>query len=60
MTNYTYTTERECRRAFRDEIAPSIPANDRAALDEAFNNWTDSLCKSGQISERAYNNWTRN
>ena len=29
--------------------------NDGAAWRESFNNWTDSLCKGGQICDAAYN-----
>lgn len=52
-------TLREARKMFRDEIAVNIPKNDTAALNEAFNNWTDSLAKNGEITERQYNTWTR-
>lgn len=52
-------TLREARKMFRNEIAVNIPKNDRAMLDEAFNNWTDALCKDGTITERQYNTWTR-
>ena len=31
---------------------PDIPAR-----SEAWNNWTDSLCKSGAISDWQYENW---
>jgi len=26
---------------------------------EAWNDWTDSLCKANQISDWQYNNWTQ-
>lgn len=31
---------------------------DRTALREAWNNYTDSLCKDGMITERQYETWT--
>ena len=31
---------------------------DWPARREAWNNWTDSLCKDGQISDWQYENWS--
>jgi len=31
---------------------------DECARREAFNNWTDAMCKDGQISDWQYENWT--
>lgn len=31
---------------------------DKVALREAWNNYTDSLCKDGMITERQYETWT--
>ena len=31
---------------------------DEPARCEAFNNWTDAMCKDGQISDWQYDNWT--
>jgi len=31
---------------------------DIPARSESFSNWTDSLCKNGEISEWQYMNWT--
>lgn len=52
-------TLREARKTFNDEIAKYIRKDDEAALNEAFNNWTDALCKDGDITERQYDTWTR-
>lgn len=52
-------TLRQARKTFKDEIAVNIPKNDRAMLDTAFNDWTDSLHKNGEITDRQYNTWTR-
>ena len=32
---------------------------DWPARREAWNNWTDSLCKDGQISDWQYENWSQ-
>lgn len=57
------TTQREARRIFNEEIRPYVIARygprDRPALDEAWNDWTDSLHKDRVISARAYDRWTR-
>ena len=31
---------------------------DWPARSEAWNNWTDSMCKNNQISDWQYNNWS--
>ena len=51
-------TDRELMQAFVDAIAPVVVEQygaDQVALDEAFNNWTDSLRRDEQITERQYN-----
>jgi hypothetical protein len=42
---------------FTADFLPSIPADDSIMQREAFNNWTDSLCKDGQITIYQYENW---
>jgi rubredoxin len=56
---------------FKDEVLPMVrkiyerPLGeydrdgriDTVARSEAWNNWTDSLCKEGVISAHAYENW---
>ena len=49
---------------FTNEILPMIQENfeqdgipDIPARCEAWCNWTDSLCKDGQISDWQYDNW---
>jgi len=37
---------------YEQDGEPDIPAR-----SEAWNNWTDSLCKSGVISDWQYENW---
>ena len=50
---------------FREDILPMIVQayeldgfRDGPARCEAWCNWTDSLCKDGQISDWQYMNWT--
>ena len=55
-------TLREARREFNLYVRPFVEKqhpNDKVALDLAFNDWTDSLAKNGEITERQYNTWTR-
>ena len=52
-------TLREARKIFKKEIAPYLPDQGRATLDTAFNDWTDSLAKNGEITEKQYMTWTR-
>lgn len=49
----------QARKTFRDEIAVNIPKNDIPALNMAFNDWTDSLHRDGQITDKQYNTWCR-
>lgn len=56
-------TQDALRARFKEEIEPLVVeqygADDEIALNEEFNNWTDSLCKDGEISQYVYNNVTR-
>jgi hypothetical protein len=55
-------TKREALQQFKSEILPEVikkyGKNDKVAIREAWNNWTDYLCKDGQITAKQYNNWT--
>jgi len=46
---------------FRDEVAPGILAAygpcDAPAFAQAWNDWTDALCKEGEIPDTEYSNW---
>jgi hypothetical protein len=55
----TAMTLKEARKYFKENIAPKLPDQGRATLDTAFNDWTDSLAKNGEITERQYNTWCR-
>jgi hypothetical protein len=53
-------------RFFEDEMMPGIRfteaqqnvEHDGPLRCETWNNWTDSLCKDGQISDWQYENWS--
>lgn len=52
--------KREADKIFRQEIRPEIIRKhglDRPMIREAWNNWTDSLCKDRQITQRQYDRW---
>ena len=56
--------DRACEQ-FEAEILPFIQEQyeqdgepDWPARREAWNNWTDMLCKDGLISDWQYNNWS--
>lgn len=53
--------ESELSDKFDEEMAPSVikqyGADDEPALFEAFNNWSNSLCKDGEIHPEQYNQY---
>lgn len=55
------SSEEELSELFDQEIAPLVIAeygkDDEPAMNEAFNNWADSLYKEGDIHEEQYNNY---
>ena len=66
MTNLdTVMTRDEAIEIFDNHILPLVKQNmeqdgvpDIPARCEAFNNWTDAMCKDGQISDWQYENWS--
>ena len=61
----TVMTRDEAIEIFDNHILPIVKQNmepdgqiDIPARSEAWNNWTDSLCKNRQISDWQYENWT--
>lgn len=44
-------------KIFKSEYLPHLPKGDYPAIFEAWNDWTDSLCKDGEITEKQYNEW---
>jgi len=49
----------DCQRSTISYTIDAIKAkvNDDIALREDFSDYTDGLCKDGEISDHAYNNW---
>lgn len=54
-------SEEELSKRFDEEVAQSVVdeygEDDEPAMSEAFNNWTDMLCKEGDIHEEQYNSY---
>jgi hypothetical protein len=55
-------TKTQALKRFQREVAPSVVArygkSDKPACREAWNNWTDSLHKDGEITSRQYETWS--
>lgn len=54
-------TKKEAVEEFKRDILPHVieryGKNDKPACREAWNNYTDALCKSGLITQYQYNSW---
>jgi hypothetical protein len=54
-------SEQELSDRFDEEVLPSVIAqygeDDEPALNEAFNNWTDMLCKDGELHDEQYDKY---
>lgn len=50
-------TKAEALQQFR-ELAVNIPRGDEVMRRCAWNDYTDALCKNGQISEKQYESWS--
>ncbi len=59
-------SEEALTERFNDEILPliyerhgipGIAFNDERMINEAFNNWTDGLCKGGELHDLQYNKY---
>lgn len=57
-------TKREAVKRFKIEILPEVRKRyeadgivDKPARAEVWNDWTDALCKEGQITTRQYETW---
>lgn len=55
-------TRKEAIAEFKAEILPHVLAkygpNDKPARAEAWNDWTDTLCKEGRITLEQYETWS--
>lgn len=56
--NGCISSEKELSEIFDNEIAPLVIAqygeNDQPAIDQAFNDWADSLCADDIIHDEQY------
>lgn len=59
--NGLIASEDELSERFDEEILPLVieqySEDDNIAIREAFNDWSDSLCKDGEIHESQYNTY---
>lgn len=51
-------TKAEALKLFREIISYNFPRGDVTMRREAWNNFTDSLCKDRQITSKQYDTWT--
>ncbi len=51
-------TKKQALKDFKEFYLTTIPKNDIIAKREAWNNFTDALCKDRAISSVQYENWT--
>ena len=57
MTTSKPMTKAEALKDFRHLFRPFIKRGDTIATREAWNNWTDVLCKEGAITLNQYETW---
>lgn len=57
--NNMIASEDELSKLFDEEILPLVITDygedDSVAINEAFNNWSDILCKDGELHPEQYN-----
>ena len=51
-------TKKQAWKLFEESYWHLLPKNDYPMKRESWNNFTDSLCKNGDITEGQYNTWT--
>jgi hypothetical protein len=60
-TSYNFFDEQSLSDAFDAEIAEHVidqyGEDDEPAMNEAFSDWTDSLCKDGRLHSVQYSNY---
>jgi hypothetical protein len=52
--------KKDAIKEFNQEIRPYVEKqypNDRCALEQAWNDWTDGLCKDRVITMKQYETW---
>jgi hypothetical protein len=58
MTLRRRITKAQALEAFREFYLPHIPRGDTIMKREEWNNYTDMLCRDGDISDEQYDTWT--
>ena len=48
---------REFNETIRLEVIRQYGKTDKPAMRQAWNDWTDALCKDGRITQRQYDRW---
>lgn len=60
-SNDLISSEEELSERFDEEVLPWVLGlygdEDEVAINQEFNNWTDVLCKEGEIHEEQYNQY---
>jgi hypothetical protein len=54
-----FMTKKEAEQEFKELYKLCDFKHDRPGIRMAWNNFTDSLCKDGRISNKQYQNWTQ-
>ena len=53
---------KDALKTFRQDVLPEVVRRygrgDWTALREAWNDWTDALCKDGEITSKQYETWS--
>ena len=49
--------KKQAEEIFKIEILPFFKNDDKPAKREAWHNFTDSLCRDGQITMKQYESW---
>ena len=56
-----FVDEESVSAAFNEDVRPAIVAqygeDDQDAIDQGFNDWTDGLCKDGELHDEQYNKY---
>jgi hypothetical protein len=59
--NGMIASEEELSKRFDEDVLPSIieqyGEDDEPAISEGFNNWTDALCKDGELHPEQYDKY---
>ncbi len=51
-------TKKEAFALFKEQYPTLLDGHDKPARDQAWNDFTDALCKEGEITAKQYATWT--